>query len=332
MEFEIYKIMLSQAQQKSLYAKADGSLLVDHAQEYLGKLFEGNQLNIYKQKEKGDPIIYPNDILAKRKDVMVLRLNNIQSKTLIKPVEKNANGVTKYEPVKEISNPYNFIIIDNRDGICQMAIERNSAWGKHTDKVRDILQESLSRLLRDNFNLDISIEAKMQPTNIWDLVNERLDKGDEVSRIAFSFRNRLTSAPIEEPRDISPRVKAAIEMGEIMRALKTRLSFDGAPKGSMDVSETCEDIASMARLCSSNAYELDINFRNFGLYRCNENITATFEPQEGIITDFINGDMIHYGESKNLFDLLNWLDFIREQTKELNHAPASIKRSKNNRR
>lgn len=102
-------------------------------------------------KKNGDTAIYPNDILKVRQGVALLHICNLTQVSIW----------DKYKERREVSKPFCRVIIDNRPGVAQMAIERTSAFDGNPDKVRNILQESLHALLAPA-GLSIEIRAKMR--------------------------------------------------------------------------------------------------------------------------------------------------------------------------
>ena len=187
MKFAIYKYELTKSNQQELFK--DGESVWENPQSYLDSLLDVSQLNLYHTKKNGDTAIYPNDILKVRQGVALLHICNLTQVSIW----------DKYKERREVSKPFCRVIIDNRPGVAQMAIERTSAFDGNPDKVRNILQESLHALLAPA-GLSIEIRAKMRVKNFWDTVEEQMRKKDErVKRVVFEFPDPDRSEPVDAP-------------------------------------------------------------------------------------------------------------------------------------
>ena len=151
--------------------KTDMSTAYEYFESFFDKpgraldIFQMNKATITKTKS------HPNRVLAVADHVILFQLNNVQIKKLWKPINPDTIFPT-YIQTQEESNPYCNVIIDNRGPKCIMAIQvDHSAWSS-TDKVRDVLQDNLSRMLESR-GLEIEINSKMKPSRFWDYVNYR---------------------------------------------------------------------------------------------------------------------------------------------------------------
>lgn len=320
-QYAIYKIQITELSEKRLFLKhLDGTSPLEHAREHFASLFRGGTQTIYNNKENGENVVYPNDILCCRDDVYVLRFNNVRMKLLVQPVENPSGGIRQYEEVRAESNPYCYVLIDNRAGIGQIAIEKSSAWSGNTDTVRDLLQKSWRRLLRD-YGLTIDIKAKMLPTRFWEFVNHQVkEEKDVIKKVTFDFVN-----PNRTTADMNPQQLTVLsQFTQMMGGLKGRLIVNSGHGSGLTVDEKAEDLAQMVNLCSNNGYKLSVQFRNHGIYRCNEDTKAFFPLPEPTITRFLEGqvdlDLSPEGSPDGKYGLIQWLDEAREQTQKLDDA------------
>ena len=150
--YAIYKFDFHKAKEPTIEAISDGvdgEKNVKIAQACFASLFDLNSVdNLVKFNKKGEPTRLPNDVLAKAGD--------------------------NYEKKEFESNPFCNVLIDNRPGYCLIAIEKSTAWGSNPDVLRDMLLDNFNRMLADKFDLEMRIEARMNPKDIWEFVHERL--------------------------------------------------------------------------------------------------------------------------------------------------------------
>lgn len=330
-QFVIYKFTLFECQEKTLFkSKGNSDKVLEDAQKHLGSFFEGKKilLSSNSSNENNDYTLYPNDIIANSEKVILLRINNVVQKTLVKPDNSSKEEETNYSEVKENSYPYSYVIIDNRDGIGQIAIERSSAWGSNTDKVRDILQQALHRKLADNYGLDISIDAKMSPTKFWDFIHYRLNKAkDQITKIQFAFSNTKKVTPIDAPKIKSDNLNAIINISNISGAIKSAFQMEFDSAGNEKINEKNQDLAEMVNICANNAYELSVYFKDFKVYRCNENVLADYTLDRATLDNFqIGSRILSEKKEEGEFMLLQWLDNIRTETHDYDTAKQTFKR------
>ena len=336
-QYAIYKVYLSESQEKTLFlSETDGTSILSHAQEHFGSYFGDSMLNIYRTKEDGENIIYPNDILRNEDNVIVLRLNNVQYKKLVKRKESPGGGAPEYQEVREESNPYSYIIIDNRPGVCLMAIQVNGAWGSRSDTVRDLLQECFHHRLVNDYGLDIMINAKIHPTKFWEFVKHQTsDNGDRIKRFQIDVLNSKKTAPVvnESQVPVGGWLKSVSDFVERGNMLKACIAMDTDANAPIPIEQQAEDWNNIIEACSTRYYNLSVHFEKMGVYRCDQEVMALYPLDNGTLNNFING-------SKNLsvshpdgeYALVQWLDFIHQEIKDYKDAQQTPKKPKRNRK
>lgn len=329
--YAIYKFDFHKAPQRSIEAAADGidgNKYIKHAQTCFASLFDQNSIEkLAKMNKKGEVItMLPNDVLAKADDIFLWRVNNSQFKDWWKRSGKDKNGIDTYEKDEIESNPYCYVLIDNRPGVGLMAIEKSSAWGSKPDKLRDVILENFNRMLGDLFDLEMRIEARMNPKDIWDFVHERLfEHGDYIRKVSFSFQN---PKKINTPKGMeinSAHLKAMLRTVEISDALKGFFTMEFDKNSNSKISQENKDMAEMVRLCSENGYDISITFKEFKTYRINDYVRAYYPLTFEVIHNFNIGSRIYNGKT----DLEEWFNLINEQTKDyLNESEIPTRRNK----
>lgn len=329
--YAIYKFDFHKATERSIIAEAggvDGNKNVKIAQKCFASLFDQNTIDkLAKINKKGEvTAMLPNDVLAKGSDLFIWRVNNSQLKEWWKKNGKDSKGIDKYEKEEIESNPYCHVLIDNRPGFGLMAIEKSTAWGSKPDMLRDVLLENFNRMLADLFDLEMRIEARMDPKDIWEFVHNRLyEHGDYIRKVSFVFQNpkKINKSNAIEVK--SARLKAMLKTVEISDALKGFFTMEFDKNTNSKISPANKDMAEMVRLCGENGYDISITFKEFKTYRINEYVRA-FYP---ITFDVIQGFRIGAHTMNDKTELEEWFDLVYEKTKDyVNESEVPKRRNK----
>ena len=314
--YAIYKYDFHQATQRTVLAEAegaDGANNVNFAQKYFETLFDLNTIDkLAKKNRKGEATLLPNDVLAKSGDFIYWRVNNSELKEWWRRNGKDSSGFDNYEKEAVESNPYGVVLIDNRPGVCLMAIEKTSAWGNNPDLLRDVILDEFNRRLAEKFDLEMRIEARMNPTDIWDFVHERLyEHYDYIRKVSFTFQNPKKINKTNAMDVKSARLKAMLRTVEISDALKGffTMEFDQYTNGK--ISQENKDMAEMVQLCGENGYDICISFKEFKTYRINDYVKAYYPFTIEKLKSFRAKALTINGKT----ELEEWFDMIDEKTK-----------------
>lgn len=311
-DYAIYKVEFREDSEKSIENHdKDSKQYLKIAETCFASLFDDKSIKaLYKLTDKGSSDPFPNDVLHKEDDIILWRVNNIQLKKLWLLTGKDANGTNIYEEKDEESYPFCNVIIDNRKDICQMAIEKSSAW--NIDKLVELIQQSFHRLLSDKYGLTLSIEAKMLPTEFWEFVHTRIKEHDDyIRKISFEFSNPKKVKGVDLPNIQCSRLKALKKITEMSEAIKGYFQMEFDEHGNRKISEKNRDLAEMVSLCSNNGYTLKVNFKKFKAYKANDHVRALFVLNDKMISDFQNRQHNY----NNRYDLADWFDNILDQIK-----------------
>ena len=192
-KFELYKREGSQGD----WTKCDQMIepQMEHAYENFERIFgkKGTVVRVQKEKKRGEGADkFPCHVLAHDHNIILLRLENVKNVTVYES-HSTAGPIPHIEKKQYESNPPCFIIIDNRQGKAQMAIEIDTAAWSKTNLVRDLLQENLNREL-EPFGLAVKIWSKMQKSDYWNYVTYRQRKeGRGIKKMTFHFPNKDSS-------------------------------------------------------------------------------------------------------------------------------------------
>ena len=329
--YQIYKYDFHKAIQRTIIAEAegiDGTKNLKIAQTCFASLFDQNTIDkLAKINKKGEvKAMLPNDVLAKSGDIFIWRVNNSQLKEWWKKSGKDSKGIDNYEKDEIESNPFCYILIDNRQGAGLMAIEKSTAWGSKPDMLRDVILENFNRMLADLFDLEMRIEARMDPKDIWEFVHDRLfEHNDYIRKVSFTFQNpkKINKSNAMEVK--SSRLKAMLKTVEISDALKGFFTMEFDKNTNSRISQENKDMAEMVRLCGENGYDISITFKEFKTYRINDYVRA-FYP---ITSDIIKGFRIGTHTMNDKTELEEWFDLVYEETKDyVNESEVPKRRNK----
>ena len=328
-DFMIYEVVLSEYQDPDKYFKMSVSAALKNANAIFASFFEGKKLNLYTERKtrNGDLTIqYPNDVMAVHEGIHLLRINNRSFKTLIKPAETMTNGVQDYTAVPEESNPYSYVIIDNRYemGICQIAIQKNSAWSTAPNSkltLRKLLETNINRFFLDeSIPLQIEIVPKMRKSEIWEFCKQRCNEGqDAITQVAFDFPNQRKMARSNRIPSPTGYVKHLAKLMDVTDAIKTHIELSYTNANPEALENNAKDLAHIVDICSNENYQLSIRFRDYGLYKCGEIVRAMFPMKEALLNVFMS-DWTENELTKENVELFNWCDYVYEQAKLFEYA------------
>ena len=327
--YTIYKYDFHQATEPSIIAKSegiDGSKYVKNAQKCFASLFDENSIgNLAKRTKNGDITKLPNDVMARTGDTFIWRVNNSQLKEWWKKNGKDDKGIDKYEKEDIESNPYCNVLIDNRQGVCLMAIEKSPAWGSNPDLLRDVLLLNFNLMLRDKFDLEMRIEARMNPKDIWEFVHERIyEHHDYIRKVSFTFQNPKKINKTNAMEVKSARLKGMFKTVEISNALKGLFTMEFDQNTNDKISEKNRDMAEMVRLCGENGYDISITFKEYKTYRINDYVKAVYQLELDVLNGFRAGEQTFGGKTS----LENWFDMVDKDTKDYINESEIPKRRK----
>lgn len=328
--YAIYKFDFHKALERTIQAESDsidGSKYIKQAQTCFASLFDQNSIdNLAKVNRKGEITRLPNDVMSKEGDIFIWRVNNSQMKEWWRRSGKDSKGIDKYEREEIESNPYCYVLIDNRPGVCLMGIEKSTAWGGNPDNIRDMLLENFNRMLADKFDLEIRIEARMNPKDIWEFVHERIFEHDDyIRKIQFVFQNPKKVNRTNAMEVKSARLKAMQKTVEISDALKGFFTMEFDKNTNEKITEKNRDLAEMVRLCGENGYDIVITFKEFKTYRINDYVRAYYPMTLDKLEEFRRG--VRTLSAKT--ELEEWFDLVDEQTKNyVNESEVPRRRNK----
>ncbi len=297
-KLSVYKYRIIKTNNKHLFTK-EGEPLT--AREEFGKLLDRRSLEIYKVSSDDSPEIL-NTENTYQDEVSVFTIEN--NKKVSQWVNKKKNSLP--------SNPFCWVIIDNRPNEMKMFIEHNSAFRK-PDDVRDILQSNFNTKLSD-VGFEIEIEAKMLEKEFWAVVDERCRKNnDTVSRVVFELVNPEKAEGISLPTRRYAFLNATLGVMEATNTYKSTFSMQANKRDNILLARTRRDLSQMVRLCCNNGYSISVYFRKSGKYISGDMERVYEYVKEGLLTLFTNKTTTIGNDDGYTFDLILWLDSISDK-------------------
>lgn len=330
--FALYKYDFHKAAEQMLEAEdeppryvADKNVKI--AQRCFASLFDqGTINNLVKSNKKGETIPLANDVLATSNGIMIWRVNNSLIRELWLREGKDQNGIDTYNEEELISMPYCHVLIDNRPGVCLMAIEKSTAWNNKPDILRNKLLENFNRILVAKFGIEMRIEARMNPVDVWNFVHDRIYvHHDYVRKVSFSFQNPKRINKTGDMDVKSERLKAMLDIAEISNALKSHFTMEYDQSTTHMVSQKNRDLAEMVHLCSRNGYDISITFNEYQTYRINDYVKTYYPMPANVLLGSATTELRLDGRT----ELQAWFDTIIEETKNyINESEIPRRRNK----
>lgn len=314
----IYKYLLYHNESSNLFNSGDDRHRPNiDLRAYFGGFFNVGSSITISQTKQGTPVIYKNEVVKKYNDIILMRVCN----------EKKVSVVTNYQERKEISNPWCYVIIDNRPGRGYIIIEKSSSFYSDTDTVRDLLGQAFYTMMyKPENNLDITIEinAKLHEGDFWKMINDRRFKyHDEISKVTFDFPNPRKVAMLDASEAMMGKLALLLAITGATNAIKGSYSLAAAENSSLDLMEKIDnvktDLAQMVELCVRSSYGLTVSFKKYGDFKYS-NGTLHSKEMINLKEEYINQFLFDPEEllaEKSGYKLIDWLDSQEEYVKEL---------------
>ena len=133
--FQLYKLLFNRSREGNMFATMDNETAYNKAQELLEDMLTG-ALPITKEKRDKSVVKLENYIEKKRDGITIMVVCN----------EKNHRYKEKMAEQELVYHPGCRVIIDNRQGVAQIAIEKSQSFDGKTDTVRDKVDRKSTRL------------------------------------------------------------------------------------------------------------------------------------------------------------------------------------------
>lgn len=314
--FAIYKMLFSQATQRSLLAE-DGRTNLDCAQDYLEEVLD-SKLPISKENKDNTLTPLENDIEARHDRVTLLVICN----------EKTHKYKEKMTEMELVHHPGCYVVIDNREGIAQVAIERSDSFKNNPEKVRELLERALSKAMA-RFELTVELRAKVREREFWALVEEQnMVYQDPIKKVVFEFPNPEKKKPVDVPDDAMKSMAYLNMLTAATNAAKGTLNLLSDNDSVIQLERAKTDFAQLVALCTRNGYEISVYFQRYGVFRCGGKAKALDIIKDGVLAEFRSGQMQMGKSVEGVFELIRQLDQIRVRTENYTYDDEPIKKNR----
>lgn len=270
---------------ESLFPKQGGSISIATLKD------KGKRNMIIKEIEKHD-----NRVEQKKDHIIVFRLQANQTRKI------NHEDWT-FDKVGH--HPDCRIILDCRRGSGLMVIEKKVSVFE-PDEACNLICNAINNTLKD-YGRSIKFERLEKSSDFWKGVNEIREKfHDSVKRVQFDF--------VGDKEQQSPATDLASRLTEWAGLLAARASLSWEMENDEVLKKVEGDLTRMSELCYKNSnYNLNVKFRDFGLYRYGQDIQAQLGLEDEIIDKFVlpakNQDLFDPGDREGSM-LAEWFDRI----------------------
>lgn len=281
---------------------------------YLGKVIGKmrNQLSLSRTK-RGSEEPVPNCVQRNDGGIALIRVHKTEEVTLYNLPENTGNELGECVVKNENSFPWSFVIVDYRDGKCQVAIEKSKNWDGRTETIKNSLQNCFNRSsLFKSLGIQVNIKEKTIATKFEEFIDQRIiDHGDLIETVTIEFPNLKRQPTSRIPKELTEQVN------NFSKALETYGAISGVTTMRMGKDPDCDklkQLSTVVTMCSDNCFELSVKFRDHGNYKCYEDIVAKYEMNDAVLNFF--KDRIHPEDNSPAFDMKSWLDYVFEETKK----------------
>lgn len=303
-KFRIYKYLISETGERDLLYADDGVKPIDKAQKLFGEMLDDADFGIAIAKKDGEVTKYEHLKLRKYNNVFLLNVCNI----------RRLKYIQKYEEHFVESNPWCNVIIDNRDGIAHIAVEKSPAFDD-TDEVCRLLAHGMNNYL-SRYGLQVEIRSMSREVHFWDVVEEYIRHGtDRVTGLKFEFDAQQKRTPITASDEMKSRLEFMADIARMTQASKGFFSLGSDTDKGLVLNREQEDIAQMVKLCCNNGYTIAVRFATRGIFRYGEKESMTEYLDESKLEEFKNGQQTIFDGINGGLSLIGWLDKLIETTK-----------------
>ena len=311
--FAIYKYDFRLAEEGNLFIKGTTDKLLDKAQELFNGFLTGDKpFPIQMPKRDKTSVRLDNEVTCKRGDVCLLLVCNEKSKKIME----------KKDEQEIFYHPGCYVIIDNRKGVANIAIERTPAFDSNPDKVCQLLEKAINdKFLIEEIGLKIEIRSKVREATLWEMVDHQThDYNDVITKVVFSFPNPKKVAGIDANYKMKKKLAVMASITNALNGVKGSYHVEAEKGETLRLEQTQEDLAQMVHLCSRNVYDISVHFKYYGVYRFGSEEKAQSVIKDEFIENFKMGQLAILDNGEKGFEMEQWLNDVRRITEGFRDA------------
>lgn len=190
-------------------------------------------------------------------------------------------------------SPSCFVIIDNRTNVQRIAIEEDITAFSGTDVVRNIIECSLRRSLRD-FGLNIEIKKEYEKKEFWDLIDNQT-KGVSMVRFCFSYPNL-------------PRVHQSINdlinsESKVVQSKQTTLEYKADNSEQLLLEESNTQLSCLVDASASSGHPITVKAKGIKKYLQTGKTVKRIYIEDLEVN--LQGDLFHQQVAEKMIECLN---------------------------
>ncbi len=305
--FAIYKYDFRLADERNLFVKGTTDKLLNKAQEIFNGFLTGDMpLPIKLDKRDNTRVRLDNEVVSKHDRICLLMVCNEKSKKIME----------KKDEQEILYHPGCYVIIDNREGVANIAIERTSAFDSNPDKVSQLLEMAINdRFYTEEIGLRIEIRSKVREATLWELVDHQVNTyKDVITKVVFSFPNPEKVAGMDADYQMQSKLAVMASLTSKMNGARGSYHVEAEKGQTLRFDQAEEDMAQMVHLCSRNVYGISIHFKYYGVFRFGSEERALSVLKDEFIEEFKKGQLSILSDGERGFELEQWLDEVRRIT------------------
>lgn len=281
---------------------------------YLGKIIggKGSELNLNRNRRGGGEEHVPNCVLRNEDGIALIRVHNKEDYTIYDLPVNTENEVKDCIGVPQSSYPYGYVVVDYRDGKCQLAIEKTPSWDSKTVTIRNSLEKFFNDKLSDSLGISTKLEEKNERKDFEKFIDQRtIDHGDVIEAFTFEYVNEKRNPTVRIPEFLTEQMDFYSKLLEFYGAISSVTTVN---MGSVVDNEKLKQLSTVLEYSVDNAFELKVKFKDYGEYSCREGVVAKYPMNDIVIShykDYIIPDIVNSD-----FDLKSWLDEVFMKVKE----------------
>lgn len=285
---------------------------------YLGKIIggKGRELELKRTRRGGGEERVPNCVLRNEEGIALIRIHNKEDYTIYDLPENLEDEVKDCVGVSHSSYPYGYVVVDYRDGKCQIAIEKTSAWDSKTTTIKNCLEDFFNDKLSGKIGITTTLKEKIISTKFEQFIDQRtIDQGDVIESFTFQYVNLKRNPTARIPNELTEQMDTMSKVLEMYDAISGTTTMK---MGSTVDNDKLKQLSTVVTYSSDNAFNLVVKFKDYGDYTCNENIVAKYSMNDNVISNFKDFTTPEFENSDS--DLRSWLDDVFMKVKGENYG------------
>ena len=281
---------------------------------YVGKVIgeKGIELNLKRPRKGGEEEHVPNLVLRNEDGIALIRIHNKEDLTIVNLPDNAEKEVGDCDVESRSSYPFGYVVVDYRDGKCQLAIEKTSAWESKTVTIRNSLEDFFNDKLSNSLGISTELEEKNEIKDFERFVDQRtIDHGDVIESFTFEYVNLKRKPTARIPETLTDQMDMYSKILEIYDAVSGATTMR---MGSHVDNEKLKQLSTVVGYSMDNAFDLIVKFKDYGDYSCKNGVVAKYPMNDVVISnykDFITPDKVTRD-----FDLKSWLDDVFMKVKK----------------